>query len=281
MATAHLSLLLFNEVVLLAKDLGTIYVCSGWGERKRTHNQNRTVSTTFFHVECCLAPNYLESICSQKNCRNVQKIKKKKNTSIGVVLQIQPEGREPAQGLQRGCKRKARRNEQRLPGGIQKAVLGRRQALGSHSVLQQTRVHSRHGQAALGDSPTTGLLSGPGCLVGLWPPLAHRRAADHTTRLSRVEWDPDEGARGRVQEERRGGGGDNPVRDTDGCSWSHTGAATCLPTRWPPGLAQEAQRQSQLLCLGTTCSPDVPGSGHLPALGGRAQGQQRQHTRGS
>lgn len=39
----------------------------------------------------------------------------------------------------------------------------------------------------------------------------------------------------------RKNGGDDPVRDTDGCSRSHTGAAMCSPARRPPGLAQELQ----------------------------------------
>ena len=67
-----------------------------------------------------------------------EKKKKPKHCVIEVILQIQLEGREPAQDLQRGHKRK-RKNEQQLPGSAQEASQGRRQALGSQLLLQQTR----------------------------------------------------------------------------------------------------------------------------------------------
>ena len=107
-------------------------------ERKRADNQNRTVHTTFFPAKC-LALGYLESICSQKNCRNIQG-KKKTKTLFDRSHLANPTGRKrTSSGLAEGPQEKERKNEQQLPGSAQEASQGRRQALGSQLLLQQTR----------------------------------------------------------------------------------------------------------------------------------------------
>lgn len=106
-------------------------------ERKSADNQNRTVHTTFFPAKC-LALGYLESICSQKNCRNIQG--KKNKTLFDRSHLANPTGRKrTSSGLAEGPQEKERKNEQQLPGSAQEASQGRRQALGSQLLLQQTR----------------------------------------------------------------------------------------------------------------------------------------------
>ena len=101
--------------------------------------------------------------------------KKTKHCLIEVILQIQLEGREPAQDLQRGHKRKREKMN-----SSSQAVL-RRQARAADRPWGHSYSSNKHGsppppdQAALGDTQSTGLLSGPGGLVGLWSPPSHRQ----------------------------------------------------------------------------------------------------------
>lgn len=99
--------------------------------------------------------------------------KKKNHCLIEVILQIQFEGREPAQDLQRGCKRKQEKMNSSSPAGL------RRQTRTADRPWDHSQPSDKHGrppppgQAALGDTQSTRVLSGPGGLVGLWSPTSH------------------------------------------------------------------------------------------------------------
>lgn len=161
-------------------------------ERKRTDNQNRTVHTTFFPVKC-LALGYLESICSQKNCRNVQKKKKTlfDRSHLANPIRRKRTSSGPAEGLQE----KARKNEQQLPGRAQEASQDRGQALGSQSTLQQTRppAPSRPG-CPQGHAEHT-------CAFWTWRSgrpvvtTVTQTGAAHTTLLPSIKWGPHKGVR--------------------------------------------------------------------------------------
>ena len=103
------------------------------------------------------------------------KKKKEKHCLIEVILQIQFEGREPAQDLQRGCKRKQEKMNSSSQAGLRRQARTADRPWG-HS--QSSNKHGRPpppGQAALGDTQSTRVLSGPGGLVGLWSPPSHRQ----------------------------------------------------------------------------------------------------------
>ena len=110
-----------------------------------------------------------------------KKKKKPKHCLIEVILQIQLEGREPAQDLQRGHKRK----REKMNSSSQAAL--RRQARAADRPWGHSYSSNKHGsppppdQAALRDTQSTRLLSGPGGLVGLWSPRHTDRSCPHDT----------------------------------------------------------------------------------------------------
>ena len=99
--------------------------------------------------------------------------KKQQHSLIEVILQIQFEGREPAHDLQRGCKKKQEKMNSSSQAGL------RRQARTADRPWGHSQPSNKHGrppppgQAALGNTQSTGVLSRPGGLVGLGTRRAH------------------------------------------------------------------------------------------------------------